>query len=192
MKKSKIFILKMIIIVFAGATIIVLANPTQYQSQSIPKYVGVNTCVGACHKSEAQGKQLDIWKDSKHAKAFETLQTPEADKIANDKGFTTAAAETKECVKCHVLGKDLEECEFESTFDKTQGVQCESCHGPGSEYKKISIMKDREKSKAAGLIIHTKREAFCTGCHNSESPTFVEFNYEEAWAKIKHGKPAKE
>ena len=53
-------------------------------------------------------------------------------------------------------------------------------------------MKDKQKSIDAGLIIHTDKEAFCTQCHNSQSPTFVSFDYDTEWAKIKHEIPAKE
>lgn len=153
------------------------------------KYVGVTTCVGACHKTDAQGKQLDIWQNSKHAEAYKTLLTPEADKIAKEKGFNTPAVETPQCLKCHTLGTDINPADFESTFKIEDGVQCESCHGPGSEYKKLNIMKDRQKSIENGLIVHTEGEKFCTGCHNSDSPTFKGFNYDEAWAKIVHKKP---
>ena len=153
------------------------------------KYVGVNSCAATCHKSESKGSQLEIWEDSKHSKAFLTLQTPEADKIAKDKGFTTPAAETPLCIKCHVLGKDMDPEELTVTFDKTQGVQCETCHGPGSEYKRLSIMKDKEQSIANGLIIHENQAEFCVTCHNSDSPTFKSFNYAEYWEKIKHPNP---
>ncbi len=154
------------------------------------KYVGVDKCTGACHKGESKGNQLEIWKASKHAQAFKSLQTAEADAIAKEKGFSTPAAETPECVKCHVLGKDISASELEDTFDKTEGVQCESCHGPGSEYKKLSIMKDKEKAIANGMVVHSEGEAFCTTCHNSESPTFKGFDYAEMWEKIKHPTPA--
>jgi len=153
------------------------------------KYVGVDKCAAVCHKGDSKGRQLEIWQNSKHSQAFLDLQTPAADSIATSKGFTTAAAETPECVKCHVLGKDIDAAELEDTFDKTQGIQCETCHGPGSEYKKLSIMKDKEKAKENGLIIHTEKEAFCTQCHNSESPTFVSFDYETMWPKIAHTRP---
>jgi hypothetical protein len=152
-------------------------------------YVGADKCAGACHKGDSKGNQYEIWQDSKHSQAFKNLQTPEADKIAQEKGFSTPAAETPECVKCHTLGIDLSTASLDESFDKTQGVQCETCHGPGSEYKKLSIMKDVNLAKENGLIIHTEREAFCTGCHNSESPTFTSFDYDEMWAKIKHPKP---
>lgn len=156
------------------------------------KYVGVDKCAGTCHKGDSKGSQLEIWQNSKHSQAFKTLQTPFADSIANAKGFTTAAAETPACVVCHVLGREIVPEALEDTFDKTQGVQCESCHGPGSEYKKLSIMKDKQKSIDAGLIVHTDGEAFCTNCHNSNSPTHNEFNYAEMWDQIKHPKPAGE
>jgi hypothetical protein len=154
-----------------------------------PKYIGAEKCAGACHKSEAQGKQFEIWKSSKHSKAYETLTTPEADKIAKEKGHTTPAVETPACLKCHVTNADAPMTV--ETFNVKDGVQCETCHGPGSEYKPISIMKDKQKAIENGLIIHTEKEKFCTDCHNSESPTFKSFDYATFWAKIEHMKPAK-
>ncbi len=175
------------LVVFFISFIFLTASSTQTTGDF--KYVGVDKCAGMCHKGDAKGRQLEIWQDSKHSQAFKNLQTPEADKIAQDKGFTTPAAETPQCIKCHVLGKDIDATELEDTFDKTQGVQCETCHGPGSEYKKITIMKDKQKAMDNGLIIHTEKEAFCVTCHNADSPTFKSFNYDEAWAKIVHTDP---
>ncbi len=184
--KTKITVSLIIVVAFAAFS---FSFADYAHKAATGKYVGVQTCVGACHKTDGQGKQLDIWQNSKHSQAFKVLQTPEADKIAKDKGFTTPAAETPACLKCHVLGKDMDPAEFESTFSKEDGVQCETCHGAGSEYKKLSIMKDKEKSKENGLIVHDDKAAFCTGCHNSESPTFKSFNYDEMWPKIQHSKP---
>jgi hypothetical protein len=157
-------------------------------SQSKYKYVGVNTCVGACHRLESQGNQYVVWKNSKHAGAFLTLQTKAADSIAKALGHNTSASETKECLKCHVLGKDFSENEVKSSFDMTQGVQCESCHGPGSAYKKLSVMKDSSKAVSKGLIIHTEKEKWCITCHNPESPTYIPFDYEPMWEMIAHNK----
>ncbi len=46
-------------------------------------------------------------------------------------------------------------------------LDCESCHGPGSEYKVMAVMKDPAKAKAAGLVTPTKE--FCTKqCHQKD------------------------
>lgn len=153
------------------------------------KYVGVTKCVGACHKTESQGRQLDIWKNSVHTNAYKTLETEEANKIAQDKGFNAPAVDVPECIKCHVLGRELDPSGLTATFDKTEGVQCESCHGPGSDYMKLSIMKSRQKSIENGLLVYENKEELCTGCHNEQSPTFKGFEFDSYWSKIKHLKP---
>lgn len=152
-------------------------------------YIGTKTC-GMCHKSEKQGEQLKIWQGSKHSKAFETLKTAEADNIAKEKGFKTKAVETEECLKCHATGYNLDASMLGKKFKVEDGVQCETCHGPGSDYKKKSIMKDKSKAVANGLLLYENpAEELCINCHNAESPTYVDFVFEEYWAKIKHSLP---
>ncbi|MCH9030062.1 MAG: cytochrome c family protein [Bacteroidetes bacterium] len=151
-------------------------------------YVGVKTCV-MCHKSEKQGEQLSIWEDSQHSKAYETLLTEKADKIAKEKGFETKASETAECLKCHTSGYNVDASLLGKKFKIEQGVQCETCHGPGSDYKSKKIMKVREKAVANGLNLYENPLDLCITCHNAESPTMVEFDFPESWEKIKHRKP---
>ena len=71
-----------------------------------------------------------------------------------------------------------------SKFKKEDGVQCESCHGAGGDYKSMSVMKDRQKSIDAGLIMPT--EKVCRSCHNTKSPNFKGFNFKKYYEKIKH------
>jgi hypothetical protein len=185
--RDKILVIP-VIILFATALLLSLTPDNYSKGFDGHKYVGVDGCTKACHKSDAAGKQLDIWKSSKHSQAYTSLTTPEADKIAKEKGFSTPAAETPACLKCHVLGKDIDPSELTDGFKKEDGVQCETCHGPGSDYKAMSIMKDKAKAIENGMFVPD--QSFCTKCHNSESPTFKGFNYDEAWAKISHKKPA--
>ena len=71
------------------------------------KYVGAGTCK-TCHKKELMGNQYGAWQKSPHAKAFETLKSDAAQKIAAEKGISGPANEAAECLKCHVTayGKD--------------------------------------------------------------------------------------
>jgi len=160
------------------------------EEKALPhKYIGVKAC-GLCHKTEKQGKQLGIWEASKHSKAYKTLESEEAQKIAKEKGLKKPANESPECLKCHVTGYGQDASLFEPKFDMKDGVQCEACHGPGSDYKTMAVMKDRAKAVAAGLIIGD--EKLCKTCHNEESPTFNKekgFDYKEMFALIAHPVP---
>ena len=151
-------------------------------------YVGTSTC-GMCHKSEKQGSQLSIWQNSKHASAYEALNTAKADEIAKSKGFQTKAIETPECLKCHTSGYNVDAKLIGDKFKITDGVQCETCHGPGADYKSKKVMENRDDAIANGLMVPANIEEFCITCHNAESPTYVEFNFETMWDKIKHQVP---
>ena len=110
-----------------------------------------------CHKTE-----YTSWEGLAHAKAFDRLK-PEEQGAA-------------ECLSCHATGGKAE----------LPGVQCESCHGPGSDYKGLKVMKDREASVAAGLIIPD--ESTCRGCHEGAPHDQKPFDFETAKAKGLHEK----
>ncbi|MBU2505411.1 MAG: cytochrome c family protein [Bacteroidetes bacterium] len=157
------------------------------------KYIGASKC-GMCHKKDDAGAQLSKWEASAHAKAFKTLQTEKADKIAKEKGFKTPAAKTDECLACHTTGHGEAADMFDKKFDAAEGVQCEVCHGAGDDYKSAKVMKDRKESIANGMIHNaTPKEikAACEKCHNEKSPTFKAFDFDKNWAAIQHPKPAK-
>jgi len=153
------------------------------------KYIGVQKC-GMCHKSEKKGNQLGQWEASKHAKAFEALASEAALKIAKEKGLKVPPQQADACLKCHVTGHGAKAELFEASFKPEQGVQCETCHGPGGDYKSLKVMKDRATAVAAGLVIPDAKT--CAACHNEESPTFKGFDFDKAWAQIAHPNPTKQ
>ncbi len=153
-------------------------------------FVGTASC-GMCHKSDKQGKQLDIWKSSKHSEAYKTLQSEKADSIAKKLGHETKAVETEACLRCHASGYNVDASLKDAKFKVEDGVQCETCHGAGADYKSLKIMKDRQAAIANGLIAHNDFKEFCTGCHNPDSPTFVARDLSEMWETIKHPIPDK-
>jgi excinuclease UvrABC ATPase subunit len=180
-------IMNRIIILLAVCVLLVAAVSIGYAGDN--KYVGVKSCK-MCHQSEKQGQQFSIWQKSKHAEAYKSLTTAKAEELAKAKGLKKPAAESPECLSCHTITADAKL--LDKTFDMKDGVQCELCHGAGSAYKVMNVMKDKAKSVAAGLIEYkdnTAIEKHCKTCHNEKSPTYKEFKFADMWAKIKHSVP---
>lgn len=153
------------------------------------KYVGTKMCK-ACHNTAKMGKQYDVWSTTKHAEAYKTLLTDKANELAKSKGITKPASEAPECLDCHA--KPVDPKLADRGYDAKDGVQCETCHGPGSAYKNMVVMKDKAKSIAAGLTDFKNTaaiEKWCKTCHNEKSPTFKGFKFDEMWGKIKHPIP---
>ena len=155
------------------------------------EYVGSKSCK-ACHSNAKMGgTAYKKWEKGPHAKAYETLKTAEADKIAKEAGYKTKAVETDNCLSCHVTGMMEKGAKFSKGFNKTEGVGCETCHGAASAYK-TKHAKDVEGAKKLGLespsIADGGAEKLCISCHNEKSPTYKGFDLKEYWAKIDHSK----
>jgi hypothetical protein len=152
------------------------------------KYTGERDC-SRCHNKELMGDQTKVWKSGPHSKAFKTLKSDEAVKIAKERGMTELPHESDKCLRCHATAQGVPAEQMERPLRVADGVQCESCHGPGSDYKANEIMSDRAKALAAGMWEPGKDEKICLRCHNSESPSFKDFDYEANKKKIAHRIP---
>lgn len=159
-------------------------------------YVGVDMCK-LCHRKKELGDQYDVWANTSHSKAFYTLGTPEAKEVAANLGIENPQQSGK-CLRCHSTCHAFTEGEVATDLRLEDGVQCESCHGPGEEYMYLEVMEDLEDAKAMGLVMPT--EETCRKCHNPESPTWdperditlegkkVGFYFPLRWKTIEHHK----
>ena len=183
MKRSLLLVILVAVLYLMGTTI---------AGEEVFKYVGVQKCK-MCHKTAKSGDQYDKWQQSKHAKAYETLATAEAKAVAKKIGLAGDPQQAKECLVCHTTAFDAPVDQKMETLTLTEGVSCEACHGPGSGYKSMKVMKaiyaGTDKGEAYGLIAPTKE--VCVTCHNTKSPTFKEFDFDKAIKIIAHPVPAK-
>ncbi len=143
-----------------------------------PSFVGAATCK-ACHAAA-----FDTWQQ---ALVDVVATTKEGKKITHRSGHSQAwptlvsagREKDRSCVGCHSAGFDVAggACTTTLLVDKDlTGVQCESCHGPGSLHA---------QSGDASQIHRVVDEVVCRGCH---LPPHIEsaasFIYEQRLLKI--------
>jgi hypothetical protein len=139
-----------------------------------PRYVGKETC-RACHAAavafweqatvEVSRTEKDGTKTTRrsgHALAMETLVHDGREK-------------DRSCVGCHSAGFDVPGGACTTTLVRERdlgGVQCESCHGPGSAH----VLGGGDKAK----IVRDVPEARCRECHlPPHIPSASDFVYDE-------------
>ena len=135
--------------VMAIGVVLLLAGAVVHgQADKQPVYVGALACA-ECHEGHGTGHQYSHWLLSAHAKAWASLALPEAKEMARLSGITDVPEQSPMCLGCHATAAETEEWERVEGFRPEDGVQCEKCHGPGSEY--MSVMRDPEAAMRAGL-----------------------------------------
>ena len=153
-----------------------------------PVYVGVRVCAG-CHAAGSMGDQYSQWLHSRHSQAYALLARPESLEIAKLSGLRTLPQESAICLGCHATAWHAEEWEKDETFHIEDGVQCEGCHGPGSEYASTAVMKDRQAAMMAGLQMPTRD--FCVNCHVEKGSHLAilkrpPVDVKQGWETLKH------
>ena len=175
-------------------TILILGLALAFTLDAAPKkpvYVGARVC-GSCHNGPTMGHQYSKWLLSKHSKGFAALSLPESREIAKVSGVRELPWKSPVCLGCHSTASTAEDWEKDETFHSEDGLQCEACHGPGSEYSSEAVMKDRKAAMEAGLRLPTTET--CLGCHKQKgsheavlkNPTV---NVEKAIKDIAHPLP---
>jgi hypothetical protein len=148
------------------------------------KYIGADKCK-MCHNKPATGEQYNKWAKDPHSKALKSLASQASLDYAKKNNIADPTKEAK-CLKCHST-YDSVAANLRGGILATEGVSCESCHGPGSAYKSPTIMKNMEMAMKSGLIMPNQK--VCVTCHNPENPFHKEFNFETFKAKIAHPDP---
>ena len=152
-------------------------------------YVGSEKCE-SCHEDSYR-----IWKKSKHAHAWRSLQNH------NDEDYPKsdpARTHDPECISCHVVGwHPTEFFPYKTGYwseEKTPhllNVGCESCHGPGGEHVKAEMGSDTARQEAAYKAVRVTLEEAkgvtakaCYNCHDLDNSP--DFNFDTYWPLVEH------
>ncbi len=148
-----------------------------------PTFEGRKKCYN-CHKSQGES-----WEKTLHAKAIESLK-PNTRKDAKLKAKLDPKKDytkDKDCIGCHVDGWGKEGGYTIEEPDKfLTGVGCESCHGAGSDYRKLhrkagEAFEKSQKTMARDKLVEAGQDfefaETCNACH---------LNYEgSSWKDVK-------
>ena len=157
------------------------ARADEHSSTPTAGFVGDGRCGNpTCHGAplpvtDAQKKNWQPWKSARilwlnrdhHARAYNTLRTPAALKIAQYMGIQ--ATESDKCLVCHAPAATPA---AESVYQRSDGVTCEVCHGPAEHWLEPHVQKDWDSKRAQyaslgfcdnrGLV---QRADKCASCH---------------------------
>jgi len=144
-------------------------------------YAGADeaTCV-QCHE-----KAWEIWKSSRHAHAWRTLEEQDLPETpADKKGRQKNAIWDPECVVCHTTGfgrkSGYRGLDHEKPDAPLVNVSCEACHGPSGDHAERAMKGD--SSYPGGSIARVAGGAawsLCVRCHDSDNS--VGFDLKEFW-----------
>ena len=168
---------QILLLIIFTSLLIVMLDVHSISKQKKHACVGSSTC-GKCHAAESIGNQYDLWLQSPHAKAAKTLRSEAAYAIAKKSSIKEPSEELK-CLKCHSTGGGKNKKII------NEGVGCEACHGPGSNYYEFIGHVDTVNRQSAyetalkngmypilGIKNIKKREKLCLRCHTSQRPCF--------------------
>jgi hypothetical protein len=150
------------------------------------KYIGPGSCAAtSCHGSvkPVAGSRIlqneySTWiLQDKHSRAYQALTGDIGQRMGRILKLNASAEQSPKCLACHALNTPPEL--RGRPFEISEGVSCESCHGPASAWLGAHTTRDwpHEKSVALGMhdtrnVLH--RTALCLECHLGTKEKFVD------------------
>lgn len=149
------------------------------------KYTGPGSCSSpACHGGVQAREDTSVLQNEystwvvrdKHAHAFINLTNPVGTRMAKIMGLPKPDTAPR-CLACHAL--DVPVDQRARTFDLTDGVGCENCHGPASAWLGPHTTRDWKYDKSLELGMYNtrdlvKRSEKCLSCHLGTAEKFVD------------------
>jgi hypothetical protein len=139
----------------AACLILAVSISASAQNTVVGKYNGPGGCASSsCHGS-IQPKQItrvaqneySIWAgQDKHARAYQVLSNDVSVRIGKILNLKSPPNQNQKCLACHALSVSPEM--RAQTFDISDGVSCEHCHGPAAGWLGPHTVKDWETRTA--------------------------------------------
>jgi len=147
-------------------------------------HLGVASCAtGVCHGKVAPQPDRNVWlneyriwsSDDRHARAYQTLLSPESKRIAEKLGLPSAQT-AKICLDCHA--DNVAADKRGPKFQLTDGIGCEACHGGAALWVQSHAEEGatHQDNLAKGMYATedpVARAELCLSCHLGTSDKFA-------------------
>ena len=178
--------------VLAAACLLCAGFPTHSLAQTRAaapeasgKYTGPGSCAStSCHGSILPRTENDVLQNEystwivkdKHSQAYNALTGQVGERIASILNLGKAETAPR-CLACHALNPPQDQ--RSRSFDPSEGVSCETCHGPASGWLGPHTERDWTHEKSVALGMYDVRDVAsrtenCLGCHLGTEDKFVD------------------
>ena len=148
------------------------------------KYNGPGSCSStSCHGSVQPRTETTVLQNEystwavrdKHTKAFMVLSNDVGKRMGRI--LNVEPEKNKKCTDCHALV--VPDDQKARTFDSNDGVSCENCHGPASNWLGPHTTRDWKYEKSLDLGMYdtrdlVKRSERCLSCHLGTTEKYVD------------------
>jgi Cytochrome c554 and c-prime len=167
--------------------VILLAAGLVRGAETPARFLGANSCASSsCHGGGGHDQnQFLVWslKDFHSQRPTATLTTARAKQIADALDTKDATADTR-CTSCHAPLHQVPQNLRGTNFQVSEGVSCESCHGPAENWVRSHTRKDytRADRTAAGMRDLQNlyvRANTCVACHQNVDTDILKAGHPE-------------
>ena len=170
--------------VLAVCTLLCVMPVRAQNGEGTPKFTGPGSCSApSCHGSVRPRGENSVLQNEYSTWAVQDKHSHAASVLTNDVGkrighiLGIKAESSAKCLDCHSLNAG--EAQKARSFDANDGVSCESCHGPASNWLGLHTTRGwtHEKSLLEGmrdLRDPAKRSETCLSCHLGTATKWVD------------------
>ena len=151
------------------------------------KFLGANSCASSdCHGGGgAKQNQFLTWslKDFHSQRPAATLTTARSKQIGEALGIKDPTSEAR-CTTCHAPLHDMAESLRGKDFKVSEGVSCESCHGPSENWLRAHTRHDYTRADRTAAGMRDLQDLYvrantCVACHQVVSQPLLKAGHPE-------------
>ena len=157
------------------------------QAGGAPRFLGATSCsTSGCHGGGGKNQnQYLVWsvRDFHSQRPFATLTTARSKQIADALRIKEPTTDTR-CASCHSPSHEVPETLRAEAFKISEGVSCESCHGPAESWLRSHTRPDWTHADRVFAGMRDLKSLYvrantCVACHQTVAAPLLKAGHPE-------------